>query len=92
MTRLFFQYLAIYNNDILPKVGSQLCQITNKPLKYCQIPKFLLNCRNFVKSGPTSDNGLSNIWQKLNVFSEENVAKWVFMDELPGKSFQQRLS
>ena len=49
VTRLFFQYLAIYNDEILPKSiqkipnkGSQLCQISNKPLKYCQ--RFLNVC------------------------------------------------
>ena len=43
MARLFFQYLAIYNDEILPKsiqkspkVGSQLWQISNKPFKSCQ--------------------------------------------------------
>ena len=42
MARLFFQYLAIYKDEILPKntqkspkVGSQLYQISNKPLKCC---------------------------------------------------------
>ena len=55
MARLIFQYLTIYDNKILPKsiqIGSQLCQITNKPWKYCQrFIFFLLNWRNFAKSG-----------------------------------------
>ena len=44
ISRLFFQYFAIYNNEILPKgiqkvpnKGSQLCQISNKPLKCWKI-------------------------------------------------------
>ena len=51
MARLFFQYLAIYNDENLtrsiqkvPNKGSQLCQISNKPLlKCCQ--RFLNVCQ-----------------------------------------------
>ena len=40
-------------NTNCPKVGSQLCQIPNKPLKLLQISKFLLKWRNFAKCGHT---------------------------------------
>ena len=46
MARLFFQYLAIHNNDVLSnyikkfaKIGFTFCQLLNEPSKFCKMPK-----------------------------------------------------
>ena len=57
MALLFFQYLAFYNNENLPKVMKyllQFCQILNSYSRNGQKPfKVLPKWRNFAKSGHT---------------------------------------
>ena len=60
MTRLFVQYLVIYNTKNLPigikfdKVGSKLSQIQNKPSTNDKKLDFLTKWRNFAISGHTA--------------------------------------
>ena len=50
-----------------PKVGSQLCQISNKPFKCWQrFLKFLLNRRNFAKSGHTTAGKINFLTEKCS--------------------------
>ena len=51
---IVFEYLAICNNENLPKVCSTFCQIGKKPSKFLpKTSKILPKCLNFAQYGHT---------------------------------------